>query len=112
MNGREKIEAAFSPQGSPEFGAVICYEGIYFRDHWQQISAFPWWYRFSPDLEHALAWRREVIAAVGQDWMHLPACASWSYRQAHKIIDRAGEVILLNQATGYSQRLVEPVIGG
>ncbi len=112
MNGREKIEAAFSSEGSPEFGAVICYEDIYFRDHWQQVSTFPWWYRFSPDLEDALTWHCEVIPALGQDWMYLPACASRAYRQAHKIIDNAGKVSLLDQATGYQQRLVEPVIGG
>lgn len=112
MNGREKIEAAFSPEGSPEFGAGICYEDIYFRDHWQQICELPWWYRFSPDLEDALAWRCEVIPALGQDWMYLPSCSSRAYRRSHKISDHAGKVSLLDRATGYHQPITEPVIGG
>ncbi len=34
MTGKEKIEAAFSIDGTPEIPAVICYEGIYIRDRW------------------------------------------------------------------------------
>jgi hypothetical protein len=112
MNGRDRIEAAFSPEGTPEFGAVICYEGIYIRDHWQQLINDPWWYAFSPALEHALAWRRAVIPAIGQDWLHLPACPSRAYRQSHRIIESDGAAILLDQQTGTQQRLTEPTIGG
>jgi uroporphyrinogen-III decarboxylase len=44
FTGKEKIAAALSPQGTPEIPAVICYEGIYTRDHWEQLFDFPWWY--------------------------------------------------------------------
>jgi hypothetical protein len=112
MNGREKIEAAFSPEGTPEFGAVLCYEDIYIRDHWSQLTSLPWWYAFSPDLEHSLAWRQEVLPAIGQDWFSLSACPSRAYRRSHKIIEQDGAVYLINQVTGARERLAEPVIGG
>lgn len=39
-----KIEAAFSPGGTMQVPAVICYEGIYVRDHWRRLTSHPWWY--------------------------------------------------------------------
>jgi hypothetical protein len=72
--GREKIEAALSPHGTAEIPAVICYEGIYTRDHWDQLFDCPWWYSLSPDLEHQLAWRGQLIEKTGQDWFYLTSC--------------------------------------
>jgi len=54
MNGRERIEAALSPAGAVELPAVICYDGIYCRDHWEELTPLPWWYRLSTDLAHEL----------------------------------------------------------
>lgn len=112
MNGREKIEAAFSSQGSPEFGAVICYEQIYIRDHWSQLTHLPWWYPISPDLEHALAWRDQVLPAIGQDWISLPACPDQAYRKSHRIIDHEGRVFLQDTVRGAQSELFEPSVGG
>ncbi len=72
MTGREKIEAAMSPDGSRELPVVICYEGIFIRDHWGELTSAPWWHQFSPDLEQQLSWRRDVLRATGMDWMDLP----------------------------------------
>ncbi len=38
MTGRDKIEAAFSVDGTPQIPAVICCEDIYIRDHWARLS--------------------------------------------------------------------------
>jgi len=51
MTGREKIEATFSPQAPPAVSAIICYEGIYIRDHWHQVASSPWRHREEPDIE-------------------------------------------------------------
>jgi Uroporphyrinogen decarboxylase (URO-D) len=112
MNGRKKIEAALSMEGTREFAAVIPYEEIYIRDHWPQLTINPWWYSRSPDLEHQLAWRREAVARIGQDWMELPACASHAFRQEYQI--RAGEqgVSLVSRLTGEEFRIKKPVVGG
>jgi hypothetical protein len=112
MDGLEKIKAAFSPEGSAEFAAVICYEGIYIRDHWRQLTHFPWWYPFSPNLDHAFAWRSQVLPAIGQDWFELPACRSRSYRETHTIVERDGRVFLEDTVLGQHSELFEPSVGG
>lgn len=53
--GRGRIEVALSPEGTSEIPTVICYEGIYIRDHWSEFEAGPWWMREVPDLEQQLA---------------------------------------------------------
>ena len=84
MTGRQAMEAAFSPDGARETPAVICYEGIYTRDHWAGLTDHPWWYREAPDVERQVAWRRDAYARTGQDWFQLPfgqarsAAAEWT----------------------------------
>jgi hypothetical protein len=51
MNGKEKIEAAFSKEGTCEIPVVICYEGIFIRDHWDQLTSSPWWYQYETGLD-------------------------------------------------------------
>ncbi len=112
MNGREKILAAFSPEGTPEIPAVICYEDIFIRDHWTQLSRKPWWIRFDPDIETQSAWRREVEEAIGQDWFLLPEGASYEER-AHVTIVAQGEAAYrINRRTGERQRLTPPQVSG
>jgi hypothetical protein len=110
--GREKIEAAFSPQGASEIPAVICYEDIYARDHWDQIFDVPWWYSLSPDLDHQLAWRGQLIERTGQDWFYLPACKADETRQRLKIEVRGEEVYQVDDLTGEAIRLTRPAVGG
>ncbi|MHB9030411.1 MAG: hypothetical protein ACYC9O_16720, partial [Candidatus Latescibacterota bacterium] len=112
MTGREKIEAAFSPGGAPEIPAVICYETIFIRDHWKALTAAPWWRQFSPDIETQLAWRREVISRIGQDWLRLPFVSPRREREDTEIEVRGGEIFRVNRRTGREEQLVEPPIGG
>jgi len=72
MTSRSDIEAALAPEGASDFGVVICYEGIYVRDHWDQLTPCPWWYQHAPEIERQLQWRRDVISRAGQDWFELP----------------------------------------
>ncbi len=112
MTGRQKIEAALSKEGAPEIAAVIPYEDIYIRDHWSQLTAYPWWYAFSPQVEQQMAWRREVFPAIGQDWMTLPACPSRAQREERTIHARGEGVFLANARTGEEIPLREPAVGG
>ena len=112
MTGRERVLAALSPGGTDETPAVICYEGIYIRDHWDQLTGCPWWYRFSPDPDHQLAWRRDAMAVTPQDWFSLPSCPSLAERQAQVVEERGDEVFLVDHRTGREQRLARPPIGG
>ncbi len=110
MTGRSKIEAALSPGGTPAVPAVICYEGIYVRDHWDELTDCPWWYQSSPDVEQQLIWRRDVIERTRQDWFSLPACASRAERAATVIEQRADGVYRVRKHR--EEKLTRPVIGG
>ena len=112
MTGRDKIEAALSGGGAREIPVVICYEGIYIRDHWRQLTSCPWWYRHSPELAQQVAWRREVIGNTGQDWFELPAFPSRAERASLYIDVRPEGVFEVDRRTGRAALLVEEPVGG
>lgn len=112
MTGRAKVAAAFSREGTREIPVVLCYEGIYIRDHWSQLTDFPWWYQFSPDLGHHVQWRAEVIEKTGQDWFALPAFSPRHVRENLTTEERNGEVFRVSNLTGEVTQLTEPRIGG
>ncbi len=112
MTGREKVEAALSPGGTGEIPVVVCYEGIYVRDHWDELTDCPWWYQFSPSLEHQLAWRRDVIARTGQDWFYLPAWSSRAEREATRIEAGPVGVFSVDRRSGRWRELLRPAVSG
>lgn len=112
MTGRERIEAAFSKDGAREIPAVIPYEGIYVRDHWQGLTSYPWWYHQVAHIERQMLWRREVMAKTRQDWFRLPFSYSREDRRNLSIEVRAQGVFRIDRRTGKEERLIEPQIGG
>ena len=98
MTGRDKVEAAFSAAGARETAVVICYEGIYARDHWNDLTMCPWWYAQSPDVDHQFAWRRDVIEKAGQDWFILPSAASREARADVRIVTSGPRITIIGQA--------------
>ena len=112
MTGREKIEAAFTKDGTPEIPAVICYEGIYVRDHWAQLTSYPWWYRVAPEIARQMLWRRQAIEKTGQDWFYLPAFYSQQERRGLAIEVRPEGVFRVHRRSGEAVELKEPRIGG
>jgi hypothetical protein len=111
LNGRQKIVAAFSPDGTPEIPAVICYEDIYIRDHWDSLTSYPWWYAQSPDIDQQMAWMREIIPVIKQDWMVLSTCPSRQYRMNHIIDHQQDGVYITDRLSGEKEQLQPPVIG-
>ena len=110
MKGRARIEAAFHPQGTRTFGAVLCYESIFIRDHWDQLTDRPWWHGYSPDIDQQMVWRREVIRAIGQDWFVLPGFYSHLDRQDMWIQAEPEGIFMVR---GEAKRpLSKPQIGG
>ena len=71
MNGRERIEAAFSRERAEQLPTVICYENVFLRDHWFAFTGCPWWYLHMPDAERQLAWTSESLESVPLE--NLPA---------------------------------------
>lgn len=112
MTGRERIELAFSEQGTPEIPAVICYEGIYIRDHWEELTSCPWWYQHSPEIEHQMRWYRDFITKTGQDWIVLPRFYSKEERRALEIVTKQDKVFLHDKRTGSYSELRKPMKSG
>ena len=110
MTGRERIEAAFSDGGSPELGAVVCYEGILFRDHWNDLTGIPWWHGSIPDVEVQLGWRRSAARKIGQDWFQIPLVPSSEERDGCVIEERSDGVYRVRGS--FEELLTEPRIGG
>ncbi|MEK7397719.1 MAG: uroporphyrinogen decarboxylase family protein [Candidatus Poribacteria bacterium] len=112
MTGRQKIESAFSESGTSEIPAVICYEGIYIRDHWDQLTDCPWWYQYSSDIEHQLKWHRDAITRTGQDWFYLPFFYSREERKNYVIEANSKGVFQINKRTGEKHKLTKPMVAG
>ena len=115
MTGRQKMQAALSKEGTKEFPAVICYEDLFIRDHWGQLTACPWWYAQDTDIERQTMWRREAIPKIGQDWFSLPMGSTAEDRENIQICAREDGVFAVDRRTRGEQgerRLREPKIGG
>jgi hypothetical protein len=112
MTGREKIHAAFSKDGTREIPAVICYEGIYIRDHYKELASCPWWYAQETDIEKQLLWHGEVAENIGQDWFALPWCDTREARENFSVQVRPDGVYKIHRITNDERRLYEPQVGG
>lgn len=113
MRGRQKIEAALSQAGTAQVPAVICYGGIFVRDHWRQVTSYPWWYQQTPNLEHQMLWRRAMASEIDQDWLEVPLLfLSRAEREHLTIEERSGRVFRVNRRIGDEQELIEPPVGG
>lgn len=112
MTGREKIEAAFSLEGTPEFATVIPYEDVYVRDRWDELTGMPWWYAHDPNPEIQVRWRSKVIDALAQDWFVLPLSASPEEVRDIRIEERPDGVFRIDKRTGANVRLERLRIGG
>ena len=112
MTGREKIEAAFSKQGTNEIAAVMCYEGIYIRDHWKELTTSPWWHINEPDIERQMKWRKDVIEMTGHDWIRLMPFYSKEERRNILIEEKAGVIFFRDKKSGHEIKLEEPAKGG
>jgi hypothetical protein len=75
MTGREKILAAFTPEGTPEVGVVPAYDGIFIRDHYAALTEIPWW-----DGSKADSFARDFYRASGLEWLCVDTCASRAER--------------------------------
>jgi len=110
MTGRQRIEAAFSNHGASQIPAVICYEGVFLRDHWDELTSCPWWYRLSPNADHQIQWLSDVLATTNLDWFKM---FTWGVPNPDGTIEeRSQGVFKVNRRTGEEQVLNRPQVGG
>lgn len=113
MTGKEKIHAAFSLQGTSEIPVVSCYTGILIRDHWDELTGLPWWYRESPNPEHQVEWRSKSIENTNLDWFLVPPVfISEEERGFYSIEEDGDEVYWIDNRDNSREPLVKPDIGG
>ena len=112
MNAAGKIKAAFSFDGTPEIPAVICYENLFVRDHWSELTDKPWWYRESPDIDRQLAWISDVITVTGLDMFRVPLFYSREDRKYITIEPRSDGVYRVDRRTGSAELLEESRVSG
>lgn len=111
LTGRQKVEAAFANQGSLEFAATDCWEYVFIRDHWDQLTSWPWHALYSPDLEVQVAWRSEVLARTGQDLLHLSPFYSRQER-ANLLLDVQPEGVFLVDQANSTRKKLQPLVQG
>lgn len=117
MTGREKIEAALSPDGSPEFAAVTCYQSITLRDHWEEATHAPWWAPHDPDPVHAAQPWIEMVRRTDEDWFQVRLGHTHAAREELSLeVVRAAPnretVWQVNRRTGERAELHRPPVGG
>ncbi len=112
MTGKQKIEAAFTREGSREIPAVICYEDILIRDHWKQFTSLPWWYQFEPSIDKQIQWRRDLLGIIDLDWFMLNTTYTKDTRKHLSIDVQSDGVYLIDGTTGLKQKLEQPEVSG
>lgn len=112
LTGRQKIEAAFSKEGSQEFAATDCWEYVFIRDHWDRLTNAPWYDQYAPDLGRQTAWRRDVLARTGQDFLHLEAFYSRQERENLTIEHGPEGIFLIDRTNDKRKKLEPPIVGG
>jgi len=110
--GKAKIEAAFSTKGAEEIPVVIPYEGIYYRDHWDEVTGCPWWYMYDTNIEHELEWRRNAALNTGQDWFRIPFSYTTQQRKDIVIEQKEDKILRINKKTNHVEVLTKPLPGG
>ncbi|HOF86605.1 MAG TPA: uroporphyrinogen decarboxylase family protein [Armatimonadota bacterium] len=112
MTGREKIFAALSPDGSAETPVVICYPGIFERDHLGELTDLPWWRLHETDPERRAAFHASLIRATDLDWYELRGGHAGAEQAAVTISEEADGVYQRDARTGERRKLEPPVVGG
>lgn len=112
LTGKQKVDAAFSDEGTKEFAATDLWEYVFIRDHWDQLTDSQWYDQYSPEIARQISWRRDVLACTGQDLLHVESFFSRQERTKLMVDDGPGGVFLVDQTNGKRKKLVPPAIGG
>lgn len=112
LTGREKIEAAFSPDGTPAFPAVVCYPGIFLRDHLAELTKLPWWQAQEPDPARQASYYEQLVSASGIDWFELGPGFSREEQQQIRLVEKSDGIYHIDARTGQVRRLEPPVVSG
>lgn len=100
IKARDRFTGAFAPAGTAGTGAVVCYVGIFTRDHWLSLAGSPWLKAQSCFVEKEVAWAGNVVAKTGLDWLQVGQCPSRAERAGQVFEQRGDALWLLDAVTG------------
>ncbi len=111
MTPRRRMLLAIDRGPLDEVPVVICYLGIFLRDHWQGITDKPWWALRSPDIADRLEVDRGLLGKLDLDWIPCSMCQPESWRRSHSIRVENGRVLLVGE-DGTRDEIRKPPPGG
>lgn len=107
MTGKEKLLAAFTPDGTPEIGVVTAYDSLFLRDHYSDLTSIPWW-----DSAQRGSVAGDYHARSGLEWFSVGSCDSRAERARTRYEKRGDGVWRLDVETSEAVRLREPMPSG
>ncbi len=108
MNGREKLIAAFSQDGTASTPLVVCYPDIFLRDHWEQVTDEPWWSGYRGDVKTDLRVIRDRQRVTGEDRVRLRLSHSRADRERYSVRVEGERAYLVDTADGTEKPIERP----
>ncbi|MEM3047286.1 MAG: uroporphyrinogen decarboxylase family protein [Candidatus Bathyarchaeia archaeon] len=112
MTGKERMAEAFTRGLTEGFPVVIPYVDIFIRDHWEQVTDEPWWVSRSWDIPALLRVQESLAEKLDLDWVEATLCPPRRWRETHTVKEQGGRFFLQDLATGRSDEIRKPPIGG
>ena len=109
--GLDRLRNAMTP-GSDQLGVMICYEGIYTRDHLEDLTDMPWWAWHAPDMGMRQEAYRRFVAGHELDCLVLRDGPTHDERTNLRIESDGDRAWIVNCATSMREELIRPAIGG
>ncbi len=95
-----------------DYPVVICYVGIFLRDHWEQVTNRPWWTLHSSHLPDHLKVDEDLIGRLDLDWLPCRMCPTEAWRDSHVVSVDGNGVFVIDTATGRRTEIHREPIGG
>lgn len=112
MRPRDKMLSAFTPGGASEVGVVTCYDDIFIRDHWYDLTDVPWHFKGSGIIDQEVAWARDVSQNSGIEWLAVTPCPSRQERRRWRFEKRGDGTYRVDKLTREETKVEGPIRGG
>lgn len=87
---------------------MIPYQGIFVRDHWEELTDKPWWLMSGYEPEELAQVLIRAAESVGTDIVEVWTVPGYEWRQNHRIVIEDGRPFDLDTASGVRSPLVRP----
>lgn len=109
MTNKERFLAAIKGNQTDKPSVVIPYMGIFVRDHWEQITGFPWHKMLFGNAVSNLEDAQIVYSQFNVDLLAAGLGARRDYIESHKVIEENGKHYIVDINTGKKEELQKPI---